>query len=268
METPEVDYEKEARVQNWVPQEEFKGNQDDWISAKDFVERGKQINPILRANNERLLRELDKTKQQMAEFKTTAEEFKKFQKDSYTRDVAALETQISELREEKKQAISAGDGEKTIQIEDKIDALKEEKAAAKQEQKEEKATPTTTATDPDLARWVEDNRWYAKDTSMASVANSEAERVHLLHPDLRGKDFLDKLDEALEQVFNLEKIGRKAKTPPRTMVESAGAGGGKSTSKTDKGYDNLPPEAKAACDRFIKQGLIKTREQYVNEYPW
>jgi len=34
-----------------------------------------------------------------------------------------------------------------------------------------------------------------------------------------------------------------------------------------KSYGNLPPEAKAACDKFVKQGLM-TKEAYVAEYDW
>jgi hypothetical protein len=39
------------------------------------------------------------------------------------------------------------------------------------------------------------------------------------------------------------------------------------TGKKKKGYNDLPAEAKAACDKFVKQKLM-TVEQYVNEYEW
>ena len=33
-------------------------------------------------------------------------------------------------------------------------------------------------------------------------------------------------------------------------------------------FNDLPPEARAACDRWVKQGLIKSREDYVRSYAW
>ena len=75
----ERDYEAEAKIQGWVPQDEWKGSEAAWSPAEEFIHRGEQINPILRKNNERLLRELEATKKQMAEFKEAAEDFKKFQ---------------------------------------------------------------------------------------------------------------------------------------------------------------------------------------------
>lgn len=264
---PEVDFEKEARLQNWVPQDEFKGPKDEWIDAKTFVERGKQINPILRANNERLMRELDKTKKQMEELRATTEEFKSFQKEAYEHKAAALAKEIFELREQKKQAISDGDGAKTLEIEDKIDALKEEKAAAKTEQKqEEKKEVPVTQTDPDLEAWVGDNHWYATSQSMAEVANTEAARINALYPTLRGKDFLERLDEALEGIFTLEKLGRKS-AKVKTMVEGASGGSRSPQAKNAHSYENLPSDARSACDRYVKQKLM-TREDYVASYQW
>lgn len=51
--------EKEARVFGWVPKEDFRGSEDDWVDADTFVKRGKEINPILRKNNELLMKRLD-----------------------------------------------------------------------------------------------------------------------------------------------------------------------------------------------------------------
>jgi len=59
--------EKEARAQGWAPKEEFRGKETDWIDADVFVQRGREINPILRKNNERIQKELDKAKRDLDE---------------------------------------------------------------------------------------------------------------------------------------------------------------------------------------------------------
>jgi len=62
-EAPEVNpVEEEARAQGWVGKDEFRGSDDDWVDADTFVKRGKEIMPILRKNNEKLLKELGEAK--------------------------------------------------------------------------------------------------------------------------------------------------------------------------------------------------------------
>ena len=265
--TPVIDYEKEARLQNWVPQEQFRGPKEDWIPAKDFVERGKQINPILRANNERLLREIEKQKVQMEELRAATEEFKEFQKKAFEKKAEALTSEIESLREEKRKAISAGDGNKAVELDDKIDALKEEKAQAKEDAKEKPAPQKQeTQADPDLERWVSDNNWYKLDTAMAEVANTEAQKINRLYPDLKGKAFLDELDSRLEETFTKEKLGRKTKEKPRNPVEGSSRGAPQGTG--ERTFDDLPADAKAAYHRFVKQGIKVTKEGYVKDYDW
>ena len=41
-----------------------------------------------------------------------------------------------------------------------------------------------------------------------------------------------------------------------------------SGSNSKKSYDNLPQEAKTACDRFIKNGWIKSKQEYIDSYDW
>ena len=122
---PEVDEETlaEAKRQGWVPKEEFTGPEDKWTDAENFVKRGKEINAILRKDNEFLKREV-------AEMKSTMMEFKKYHEETAKRE---YEKALNDLRQAKKEAIEAGDGERVLQVEDRMDELKgarqEEKAA-------------------------------------------------------------------------------------------------------------------------------------------
>jgi len=258
----EIDYEAEAREQNWVSKEEFKGNPDDWVDAKTFVERGKQINPILRANNERLLKEVEKTRKQMEELRVAAEEFKKFQKEQYERRAAALTAEIAQLREEKKLAISSGDGARVVAIDEQIDTLKEQKSI--EETKKDEKPVATQNLDPVLEDWVGKNYWYQSDVRMQAIADEEAKRINIQNPYLKGKEFLDELDKALDSIFSPEKLGRQKKV--RSPVEGASPSASSTvSSRTKQSYDSLPPEAKEACDKFVKQKLM-TKEEYVAEY--
>jgi hypothetical protein len=254
--------ESEARHFGWVPKEEFRGSEESWVDADSFVKRGKEINPILRKNNERLLAELDKQKAQMAELRSATEEFKKFQQDTFIRKEVELKAQIETLKQQKKTAIREGDGDLAVDLDDAIDSLKESLV----EQKKEVVTPDPVVQEQpaEVTEWVVKNKWYSSDEKMRVATDAVATQLSKSQPWLRGKDFLDALDKELEETFTSEKLGRKPKA--RSPVEGTTNGGNRSPSNK-KSYENLPADAKAACDKFVRQKLM-TKEQYVGSYSW
>ena len=267
-EAPEApQYESEARAQGWVAKEEFRGSEDDWVDAETFVRRGKEIMPILRKNNEKLLKELGEAKKAAEEAREAAREFREYQKQQFERKAKDLEGQLEQLKQAKREAITQGDGDRAIAIDDAMDELKEQRLEAKEELKaaEEKAkeVPQVTA-DPSLNEWMERNDWFGKDTRLTGVANGLGVELRRENPNLQGKSFLDKLDEELAAMLP-EKFGKKRVQNP--MEGSPNGTARPSSGSGKKSYNNLPPEAKAACDKFVKQGLM-TKEAYVAEYDW
>jgi hypothetical protein len=262
---------KEAESQGWVPKERFRGNETDWVDAETFVKRGREILPILRKNNEHLLKDLNATKEQLKEFRQAAEEFKQFQKDAYERKIKDYESQVNDLKQARAQAISDGDGTKVNQLDDQLDQAKEGLKEAKQEAKEiQKApveTPTAPAMEPSFQAWLDkNNEWFGKDRRMTSIANGIGESIRIDFPLLKGQEFLDKLDEILAEEFP-QKFNKGSTQAPASRVESGSGRQGRTGGSNAKSYDNLPSEAKAACDRFVKQKLM-TREQYVADFDW
>lgn len=262
--------EKEARLFGWVPKEEFRGSEDDWVDAEVFVKRGKEINPILRKNNELLMKKLDEKAKEIDSIKASVEEFKQFQKESFERKAAEYEVQIAQLKTKKREAIAAGDGDLVVDIDDQIDSLKEAQKEAKEESKKKPVEPQKTEAqvsvpeDPDLQSWLGRNQWFGQDLEMTDVANGLGSSVRKQFPHLTGRAFLDKLDEKIAEYFPHKTLGNKAKG---SAVDSTGnVRGGTSSGK--KSYDNLPPDAKQACDRFIKNGWIKSKQEYVDNYDW
>jgi len=266
-EAPEApQYESEARAQGWVAKEEFRGSEDDWVDAETFVRRGKEIMPILRKNNEKLLKELGEAKKAAEEAREAAKEFREFQKQQFERKTKELESQLEQLKQAKRDAITQGDGDRAMAIDDAMDDLKEQRIEAKEELKaaeEAKEVPQVTA-DPVLNAWMDKNDWFGKDTRMTGVANGLGVELRRENPGLNGQAFLDKLDAELQEMFP-EKYGKKR--TPNPMEGSPNGTARPTVSSGKKSYGNLPPEAKAACDKFVKQGLM-TKEAYVAEYDW
>lgn len=263
---PSPDYESEARAQGWVAQEEFRGNERDWVDAETFVKRGREILPIVRKNNEKLLKELQEARKIAEEARSTAKEFQKFQKEQYERKAKDLEAQLTAIKAARREAISAGDGERVIELEEAQDVLKEEIAYTKEQAS---STPEPTPQpkeepkpDASLQAWLDRNDWFGVDKRTTGIANGLGEALRAENPTLVGQAFLDKLDEELAATLP-EKFGKKRVANPMDVGTSSA---GRPT-KSKQSYDNLPPEAKAACDRFVKQGLM-SREDYVADYDW
>ena len=265
--SPEVQHEAES--QGWVPKERFRGNESDWVDADTFVKRGREILPILRKNNENLVKDLQATKDELRQFREAAEEFKKFQRESYERKAQEYESRIQEIKESRAQAISDGDGQKVNALDDALDQAKEDFKEAKQAVKDvvsaKEPEPTPEAIDPGLQAWLDRNSWFGQDKRLTGMVNGIGESLRLEFPLLKGQAFLDKLDEVLAEEFP-NKFGGK-KQSPSSRVESGSGRAGRSGGSNAQSYDNLPPEAKAACDRFVKQKLM-TREQYVADFDW
>jgi hypothetical protein len=243
---PEVDEEilAEAKRQGWVPKEEFTGPEEKWTDAENFVKRGKEINAMLRKDNDFLKREV-------TELKSTMMEFKKFHAETEKR---AYERAMADLREQKKEAISTGDGDKVLQIDDAIDELKAKKAEIKTER-------PTNQPDPSFVQWNEDNPWFGKDPELTEEANLIGEVIKRKNPTLIGSDFLDEVTKRIKKAYP-EKFTNSNRARP-SPVEGTTAP--RATAKGGKSFNDLPPEAKDACIKFEKNGLL-TRAQYLKEY--
>lgn len=254
--------EKEARLLGWVPQTEFRDG-DHFVDAEAFVKRGKEINPILRKNNETLLKKLEAANLEIAEVKRVAKEFEAFQKENATRKVADLERQLTELKEQKKAAITGGDGEAVVALDEAIDAVKQEQLDAKKPKEEPKKVDAPVVLDPILVSWMDENKWFTEDKKLTAIADAIGVNINKEYPNLKGKAFLDKLDEELEEVLP-ERLKKKSRNNP---VEGGTTNPTRTRGGSKQSYENLPDDAKAACNKFVKSGLM-TKEQYVSEYDW
>jgi predicted RNase H-like nuclease (RuvC/YqgF family) len=182
-ETPELDpvIEKEARQNGWVPQEQFRGEPEDWMDAPAFVKKGREINPILRKNNERLQRELDSNKAELKELQLTtkefAAEFAKMKENAYKRAIADLKAQ-------RREALKEDDHTLVDELEERIDTLKEEQAK-KPEPKKETTGPDMTV----LNAWRQENQWYdeAREPDLFDAAEAAALRISRTTPGLTGR---------------------------------------------------------------------------------
>lgn len=247
--------ETKARRLGWVPKEEFKGNEEQWRDADEFLKRGEEIHGYLKADLERLHTTLSAKDREIAEIKQVMEEFRKFHNETETR---AYKRAIDDLKREKAEAVRLGDGDKVVEIDDQIDQLKEAQNTPKETPKQSQGPNQA------FAEWVTDNQWYKPGSELVEIADDIGEILLKKNPTLSGRPFLDAVTKRVKELYpeHFENPNRNTSTVGNSSDGRPPAG-----NKKKKSYENLPADAKFHCDKFVKQGLM-TREQYVQEYDW
>jgi hypothetical protein len=234
-----------AKAQGWVDAPDFKG--EDWKPAKEFLEVGEKISAVQKERNEKLLTDVDHLKDELEKTKATMQ---KFADHSEEQKKKAVEKAVKELKAEKAQAITDGDGEKVTQIEEQIEATKTV----------DKDTPP-----PEFTNWVNQNTWYTNNPRMKAKAEVLARlysETDLFQGESGYLQILDHVTEDIKKEFPNEFIN-PAKDEPGAVLNSSPA-----PKKKTKGFDDLPSDAKAAYAEFASVIPNYSKEQYLSSYEW
>jgi len=238
--------EEIARAQRmgWIPKDQFKGDEKKWRPAKDFLEVGEQLLPILRERNKKLDTDLSEIKKNMGEFV------------AFTRAAAKreYEAKLTELEAKKDEAFDSGDKEAFLEADKEIAKLEKPVEAE-----------TKPKLDPDVQSWFDQNGWYKKDKELQSYADSMGD--HFKRVNVKGGiELLDYVRQEVEKRFPARFDNPNRHNPPNVGDAggnlTGGPGGGKKHS-----FNDLPNEAKTACNNWIRNGL-GTREEYLKDYDW
>ena len=231
--------EDEARNLGWRPESEYKGKPEDFISAKDFVERGKTIMPILQANNAQLQRQL-----------TDALSDGKAREAYFEGEVASLKVrQRKELETVRTEAIQSGDLDKANAAQEELDAIP-------------KVQETTDTSSTAVNQFITENDWYRSDRVMTLFADDESTRLANEFPGLTPEQNLQRVKSAVETQFP-EKFSKRTTTmAPPSPVES---GRKPPAKKTTNDYDSMPEDSRDACDELVGEGRVK-QEDFVKNY--
>lgn len=223
---------EKATKMGWTSKEEFRGDPDKWRPADEFVERGENMLPIVRATVKRQEREIAELKQSMKQF---AEFHNKTEQRAY-------EKALSDLKAQRADAIAAGDGETFAKVDDAIDGLKKDiEAKGKQSQQDD------SNEDPVFDEWKSRNKWM-DDPKMEAFGEAAAQYLRKSGEKATGSEFLDMVTKEVKAKFP-----EKFENPRRAAAASV-EGGAPAARKGGKGYADMPAEARQACDRMAKNG--------------
>lgn len=266
--------EERARRMGWVPKDEFRGDPKRWRPAADFIARAETELPVAQATIRRLesgsqaqQRKIDGLVANVRELTETLTEFRTFatkgEERAYNRAKAELEAEF-------KVAVEAGDVPRAEAARDELADLGEPPKApvAKKPGEEKPAAGEQPQIEPETLQWIDENPWFNRDPELNDFATNMHGTL------LRTKSTLS-LAENLDEVKRRTMLAFPEKFPAARKPNGGGAarvaepsGGGRPRPTGGQTYDDLPADAKKACDRFVKQIPGYTRDEYVKQFDW
>lgn len=279
-----ADIEERAKAMGWVPQEEFRGNPDNWVEAERFVELAETSLPHLKGtlktledSNATLRGTVESMKGDMT---ALVEHFKGAEERAYQK---ALE----DLKSQQAQAKKDGDMDAYMEATEALEKrLAEHPAVTGKDRPVPEQQPgqgqvteyqAWLAAEPDaFDKWKAkpENSWFTTNPKMFAYAMQMDAFLQ------QTKGFAQSRSQRLEEMAALVKAEfpdhfenpAKRKGSP---VDSGSAGGPPSGGNS-KGYADLPEEARKQCDKWTgkdgkgESGTIKgfTREQFLKSFKW
>lgn len=229
-----TEVEQRAMEMGWRPKEEFDGDENDFIDAKEFVRR----KPLF-----------DKIESQSKELKNVRKAIDALKEHYTVREEAAVQNAIARLKEARQEAITNSDGEAFDRIDTQIKEA--EKEAAKLKELDQKAQPQQEL-HPDFVAWTKRNSWYVNTGYMRKWADDFG--ADLAGQGLAPQEVLKKVEEAVKKEFAHKFTNPNKSSAPD--VESGQRGQGKSGDR----FELTPQQVK------IMNTLVSTKVMTKDEY--
>ena len=256
----ESEAEVKARRLGWLPKGEFRGDPDRWRPAEEYLARGETIMPLLQRDNDRLHGRISNLEKEIKETREVAGELRDFASKAEERAYERAKREI----QAKIEAAAANADPNTVRTEmANLDQLeKDHKVAPK-----EKTNGATPAIDPEIQGWINTESWYTKDRTLNAFATDTYGELERAKPGMSTAERLAETKRLTQEKFP-EKFGL-GDNPKRTAAAAvSNPNGAVKTKKTGKTYEDLPDDAKRACDRFVKMIPGFKREDYLKDYDW
>lgn len=152
-----TEIEQKALEMGWRPKEEFQGDESDFIDAKEFVNRQPLFDKI--EGQSKKIKQLNNALEALKQHYTKVEEH-------------AVQKALKELKEQRKQALSDGDGEQFEALDEKIKDTESELHQIKRV-RETPLVEDDPAPAPEWTSFLNQNPWYNTSKSMRVFADAQ-----------------------------------------------------------------------------------------------
>lgn len=232
--------ELQALEMGWRPKEEFEGEEDDFIDAKEFVRRKPLFDRLDQQGKQ--LKTLNKTLDQLKEHYT------KVRENEYKRALA-------ELKSARQQAITDNDGARFEVVDDRIKQVEKEAAVVLAEAK---AEPDNRPDPAELEGWMGRNTWYNKDDAMTAYADRVGNKYHdkVVAGELTPYQVLQRVEAEVKKEF-----AHKFRNPNKDTAPNISEG--KQTSSKAESFQ-LDDQERKIMENFVRQKIM-TKEEYIRD---
>jgi hypothetical protein len=238
--------ERDARSRGWRPRDQFRGRPEEWVDAGVFMDRVQQVMPILKSELRRTTSELEETRGLTATLQHRLEEQgKEIEKLKATGTAQGVEQQRETLVAGIMQAREAGDTRSDILLSAKLAAL-EGKPAAEPAKETPAAEQPKVRDNPVFKEWADENPWWTEDPIKRATATGVAQKLAADHR-LDGLTPRERLDLITAETDKY--IGVRKQVATTKVSGTRPTGNGAQPSGSGKGWDDLPPNAKAQAMR-------------------
>ncbi len=231
-----TEVEQRAMEMGWRPKEEFNGNDADFIDAGEFVRR----KPLF-----------DKIEQSSREVKQLRQAFNALKGHYTTVKEAEYQRALTALKNARKEALSAGDGDRFEAIDEEIKRVEADAATINTVGEVEEAPQIH----PEFAAWLNQNPWYNSDRAMRIVADDIGKQYA---GKLTPAEVLKRVAEEIKQKFpNSFRNPNKDSAPDVTKPDRNS--GKKST------FELTPQEEQVFKTLNRSDPKTFTREKYIEQ---
>lgn len=230
--------EQKAMEMGWRPKDEFHGDEDDFIDAKEFVRR----QPLF-----------EKIEAQNKQIKNVTKALETF-KQHYTRvEQAAVERALTQLKNQRKDALSDGDGERFELLDDEI--KKAEAKVIEIEQVKNQPLVEEAVIHPEWQAFQARNPWYNSTGYMRKFADEVG--ATFASEGLAPTEVLKRVEQAVRKEFPT-----KFTNPNKEQAPNVEQSRGSSRQPGKDGDAFMNDQERKVMNDLVRSGLL-TKEKYI-----
>jgi len=242
-----------AKEMGWNP--DHKGTDREFVDARSYIVRSREIQDTMRKQLRSQGSQITELSDQLTNGIRTLQEHNRKVSEA---KISELETQITALKDERRQAIVDGEPDKVDDIDTQIDGLNK----AKTESIPEVVAPPPAKVHPEFAAWHESNAWFNTDAEMTDYTNALVAE----HPGLTYSRLLKLVDTKVRDAFP-DKFDAPAapgsKTPTEPVATMEGAPPKRKAGKSFSSAD-LTDGQRSSMRQLVKMGVV-TEKDYIQE---
>lgn len=252
------DEEDLARKLGWAPKDQWRGADDKWVDAATFLERASPT------HWEKKFREYDeqqtRTLERLERLNQTALDNAR---EQAAKEIAALKAERAQLRV---QYARAEDWESLERLDQVYEDAVAEVQGKVQPVEPSAPDPVVVAVQSEQQKWVSRRPEFASNPEFQAVAFAVMGQVNRELGDSKPPaEHFAELDRRLARRF--PEIYREQAADTGAPPADRDLGGVRIGGKTSTNYaSRLPSYARAQGERFVKQGLYKSIEDYAKEF--